>query len=47
MLKSPYHLALILWNQLDEEMQTIQNRFDFKKRLNFVDVDSLKIGTER
>ena len=46
-LKSPYYLAVNLWNQLDEEMQTIQNRFDFKKRLNFVDVDSLKIGTER
>ena len=46
-LKSPYYLAVNLWNQLDEEMQTIQNRFDFKKRLNFVDVDSFKIGTER
>ena len=47
LLKSPYYLAVNLWNQLDEVMQTIQNRFDFKKRLNFVDVDSFKIGTER
>ena len=46
-MKSPYCLAVNLWNQLDEEMQTTQNRFDFKKRLNVVDVDSLKIGTER
>ena len=30
MLRSPYYLAVNLWNQLDEEMQTIQNRFDFK-----------------
>ena len=28
-------------------MQTIQNRFDFKKRLNLVDLDSFNIGTER
>ena len=46
-LKSPYYLAENLWNQLDEVMQTIQTRFNFKKRLNFVDVDSFKIGTER
>ena len=46
-LKSQYYLAVNLWNQLDEEMQTFQNRFDFKKRLNFVDVDSFRIGTER
>ena len=46
-LKSPYYLAVNMWNQLDEEVQKILNRFDFKKRLNFVDVDSLKIGTER
>ena len=47
MLKSPYYSAVNLWNQLDEEMQTIQNRFDVKKRLNFVDVDIFKVGTER
>ena len=41
-MKTPYYLAVNLWHQLDEEMQTIQNRFDFKKRLNFVDVDRLR-----
>ena len=35
-LKSPYHTAINLWNQLDEETQSIETGEEFKRKLKLI-----------
>ena len=40
-LKSPYYLAVNLWNQLDETVQLSHDKEEFKKKLKGLDMDGL------
>ena len=42
-LKSPYHVSVNLWNHLDSDVQNIVTKREFKKRIQALDLDELKI----
>ena len=42
-LKSPYHMAINLWNQLVEETQYIETGKEFKRKLKLIIVDTLQL----
>ena len=41
-LKSPYYMAINLWNQLDEESQLMGAREEFKRKL--IHINTLHLG---
>ena len=43
-LRSAYYLAVILWNQLDIELQSSESRMEFKKLLRLYDINKLTIN---
>ena len=42
-LKSPYYLAVHLWNQLEVDVQTSICKKDFRQKLYFIDFNNLSI----
>ena len=40
-MKNPCYLAVILWNQLEIDIQTITNKVDFKNRISVLDMEEL------
>ena len=36
-------MAINMWNQLDEETQTIEIRKEFKRKLKLIDIDTLQL----
>ena len=41
-LKSPYYLAVNLWNQPDETVQLSKDKEEYKKKLKGLDMDGLR-----
>ena len=41
-LRSPYYIAVNLWNQIDEDIQSIDDIEKFKRHVKALDLDNLK-----
>ena len=40
-LKSPYHLAIHLWNQLDDSIQICDYIYKFKRKVKLLDLHGM------